>query len=450
WTAEQAQVANASLNSQLRELRAHPSAFTWAYGSDQPPTAAHLATYKSTAAGLHWQNPTVDNVATWSNPNAGMKMDGPYKWEPPVLWWDTSKNGSAFGTTGEEGTESPPPLDSLQKFVAPADLWPIGKVWDYHAGKPRSVFDNITVFTNGLNSRYGTATGVADYSVKSELQNYENTRAFFEAWNAHEYTQSFGTIFWMLNSAWPSTHWTLYDFYFKPGGGYFGAKKANEPVHVAYDYFTQDVDVVNSTLSSRAGLTATATLYNLPDLTQRYTTSVPATATANASTKALTIPAVTGLSTTYLIRLQLKDAAGALVSTNLYWYSTTPDVLGNKSNWYMTATSKSANLTGLTTLPSNSGVTKTVARTIAGTQQTVTVTLTNTGSTIAFFLRPEITAGNGGSEVVPISYTDNYVSLFPGEATTITATYQTGDLGGAPAYLRLRGVNVPTSSVAVP
>jgi exo-1,4-beta-D-glucosaminidase len=450
WTAEQTQVANASLNSQMRALRAHASAFMWAYGSDKPPLAANLTSYKNTATSLHWQNPTVDNVATWANPNAGMKMDGPYKWEPPVLWWDTTKAGSAFGTTAEEGTESPPPLDSLQKFIGPSDLWPIGSVWDYHAGKPRSVFDNITVFTNGLNGRYGTATSAADYSVKSELQNYENTRSFFEAWNAHEYTQSLGTIFWMLNSAWPSTHWTLYDFYFKPGGGFFGAKKANEPVHIAYDYFTRDVDVVNSTLTTRSGLTATATLYNLPGLTQASTTSAPVTATANSSVKALTIPAVTGLSTTYLIRLQLKDSAGAVVSNNLYWYSTSPDVLGNKSNWYMTATSKSANLTGLASLPSNAGVTKTVTRTTAGTQQTVTVTLNNTGSTIAFFLRPEVTAGNGGSEVVPISWSDNYVSLFPGEQTTLTATYQTGDLGGAAPYLRVRGVNVPTSSVAVP
>jgi exo-1,4-beta-D-glucosaminidase len=450
WNAEQTQVANASLDSQMRELRAHASAFMFAYGSDQPVSAAHLATYKQTAAALHWQNPTVDNVATWANANAGMKMDGPYKWEPPVLWWDTSQAGSAFGTTAEEGTESPPPLDSLQKFIAPSDLWPIGTVWNYHAGKPRSVFDNLTVYTNGLNSRYGTATGAADYSVKSELQNYETTRSFFEAWNAHEYTQSFGTIFWMLNSAWPSTHWTLYDFYFKPGGGYFGARKANEPVHIAYDYFTRDVDVVNSTLSTRSGLTATATLYNLPSLTVASTTSAPVTATANASVKALTVPAVTGLSTTYLIRLQLKDSTGAVVSNNLYWYSTSPDTLGNKSNWYMTAAKASANLTGLMSLPSNSGVATTVTRTTSGSQQTVTVTLRNNGSTIAFFLRPEVTAGNGGSEVVPISWSDNYVSLFPGETTTLTATYQTSDLGGAAPFLRVRGVNVPTSSVAVP
>jgi len=449
WTAEQEQVASASLNTQMRALRAHASPFMWAFGSDMPPSAAHLTMYKNIAAGLHWQNPTLDNVATWSNPDAGMKMDGPYVWEPPVLWWGNG-SGGAFGTNAEEGTESPPPLESLQKFIGPADLWPIGSVWNYHSGKAHSVFDNITAFTNGVNNRYGTTNGVEDYSRKSELQNYENTKSFFEAWSSHEYTQSFGVIFWMQNNAWPSVHWNLYDYYFKPGGGYFGARKANEPVHIAYDYLTRGVSVVNSTLGARTGLTATATVYNIPNLAQQYTTQVAVTAAANSATQLFTIPALTGLSTTYFIRLQLKDAAGALVSNNLYWYSTSPDVLGNRSTWYKTAVKSYANLTGLNSLASNPNVTATAARTAAGGQDTVTITLQNTSTTnLAFFVRPEVTAGNGGNEVLPVSYTDNYVSLWPGESTTITATYQTSDLGGQQPFLRIRGYNVPTSSIAV-
>ncbi len=451
WTTEQTQVANASLNSQMRALRAHASPFVWAFGSDQPPTAAHLATYKNTATSLHWQNPTLDNVATWSNANAGMKMDGPYKWEPPVLWWDTTQAGSAFGTTAEEGTESPPPLESLQKFIGPNDLWPIGTVWNYHAGKPKSVFDNIQVYTNGVDNRLGAASGVQDYSNKSELMNYENARAFFEAWNSHEYSQSFGTIFWMLNNAWPSVHWNLYDYYFKPGGGYFGAKKADEPVHVAYDYATRNVYAVNSTLGARSNLTATATLYNVPSLTQAYSTQVTLNVPANASTPVLTIPAVTGLSTTYFIRLQLKDSTGALVSNNLYWYSTSPDVLGNRHNWYMTAVKSYANLMGLNSLASNPDLTATVSRTVSAGQESAQITLRNASTTsVAFFVRPEVTAGNGGNEVVPVSYTDNYVSLWPGESTTVTAAYQTADLGGQAPYLRVRGYNVPTASIPVP
>jgi len=451
WSVEQEQVAKNSLDSQMRALRAHASPFVWAYGSDQPPTAAHLTTYKNTTTALHWQNPTLDNVATWANPNAGVKMDGPYKWEPPLLWWDTSRAGSAFGTTAEEGTESPPPLESLQRFLAPADQWPIGTAFNYHAGKPRSVFDNITVFTSALNARYGSASGAADYSKKSEVMNYENTRAFFEAWNAHEYSQSFGTIFWMQNSSWPSVHWTLYDYYFKPGGGYFGSKKANEPIHIAYDYFSRNVYVVNSTLAARTGLTATATLINIPDLSVKSTTSAPLTAAANASSLALTVPATAGLSTTYFIRLQLRDSGGALVSNNLYWYSTTPDSFANKSNWYMTATKGSANFTGLNSLASNPNLGVTTSRTTTGANQTVTMTLTNTNVTnVAFFVRPEVTAGNNGREVVPVDYSDNYVSLWPGESTTITATYATTDLGGAAPWLRVRGYNVPTTNVALP
>ena len=451
WTPEQEQVAHASLDSQLRNLRAHASPFLWAFGSDCPVSATHLAQYKAIATNLHWQDPTLDSVATWCNSNAGMKMDGPYMWEPPVLWWDTSRAGSAFGTNAEEGTESPPPLESLQKFIGPNDLWPIGSVWNYHAGKAHSVFDNIKQFTSGVDGRYGTTTGADDYSRKSELQNYETARSFFEAWNSHEYTQSFGVIFWMLNNAWPSVHWNLYDYYSKPGGGYFGTKKANEPVHIAYDYFTRNVYVVNSTLSARSNLSATATLYNVPDLAQKYTTQVSVNAPANASTQILTIPAVTGLSTTYFIRLQLRDAAGALVSNNVYWSSTTPDVLSGHATWYRTVVKSYADFTGLNSLASNPNLAATVSRSVAAGRETVTIALHNASTTnIAFFVRPEVTAGNGGNEVLPIDYSDNYISLWPGESTTITATYQTSDLGGQSPFLRVRGYNVPTSSIPVP
>jgi len=450
FNAEQTAVANASLESQMRALRHHASPFVWNYGSDQLPVASVLASYKAITNRLHWQNPTLDNVATWANPDAGVKMDGPYKWAPPILWWNGTSSGSAFGTNAEEGTEAPPPAESIRKFLAPADQWPIGTAFNYHAGKPRSVFDNISVYTNGLNRRYGTATGLDDYSRKSELQNYENTRAFFEAWNANEYTKSFGVIFWMQNNSWPGIHWNLYDYFFKPGGGYFGTRKANEPLHISYDYVGKNIYVVNSTLTDRPGLTATVSLHNIPDLSQVYTTTVPVSAGANASTRALTLPAVSGLSTTYFIRLQLREGS-TLVSNNLYWYSTTGDVLANKSNWYSTTTKTFANLTGLNSLPLNNSVNTSVARSVAGGQETVTITLTNTSATnIAFFARPEVTAGNNGNEVLPVNYSDNYVSLWPGESTTITAVYQSSDLAGQAPHLRVRGYNLPTTNITIP
>jgi len=454
WSVEEHNVAMASADSQLRNLRAHASVLLWAYGSDMPPTAANLADYKAIAANLHWQNPTLDNVATWANANAGMKMDGPYVWEPPILMWDTTRAGSAFGTTGEEGFETVPPEESLRKFLAPADLWPIGAAFNYHSGGPGTPFDNVTAFTKGIDNRYGANTNITDYARKAELLNYESERAFFEAWNANKYTgpdATFGTIFWMQSNVWPGVHWNMYDYYFKPGGGFYGTKKANEPVHVSYNYFNKAVQVENSSLIANNSLTVSATVYNIPTLAQMYTNSVVINATANATTSAFTIPAITGLTTTYFIRLQVRNSGGQLISNNLYWYSTSPDTLGNKSNWYSTSVSNYANLTGLNSLAPNSSVSASASRTIASGQETVTITLMNTSATnIAFFTRAEVTAGNNGLEVLPITYTDNYISLFPGESITITSRYATADLGGQSPYLRIRGYNVPQFSIPIP
>jgi len=452
WSAEEQTVAYNSLDSQMRNLRAHASSMVWVYGSDEIPTAAHLTQYKTITTNLHWQNPTLDNVATYSNANAGVKMDGPYVWEPPVLWWDTSQLGSAFGTTAEEGFESPPPLESLNKFLAPADQWPQGTAFNYHAGL--SPFNNITPFTSALNSRYGTASSAADYSKKSELLSYESTRAFFEAWSGNEFSKSFGAIFWMQNNAWPSTHWSLYDYYFKPAGGYFGTKKSTEPLHILYDYFGKNVKVVNSTLAAANNLTASVTVYNIPDLTVKYTNQVTMNFPANASTQAFTIPSISGLTTTYFIRLQLKNASNQVLSNNLYWYSTTVDTLGSpngNTSWYMTPVNTYANLSGLNSLASNGSVTASATKTSSGGTDTVTITLNNTSAAnIAFFTRAEVTAGSNGLEVLPVTYTDNYVTLWPGESIVITAKYATADLGGQAAYLRVRGYNVPASNIPIP
>jgi exo-1,4-beta-D-glucosaminidase len=453
WTAEELTVGYASLNSAMRALRAHASPMVWLYGSDMRPAPTVLAQYKVIATNLHWQNPTNDNVAIWDDPNCGYKMDGPYMWEPPILVWDTvtPRLGSAFGTNAEEGYENPPPEESLRKFIAPVDLWPISAAWNYHSGGPGTVFDNLTAFTNGVNNRYGTTSSVTDYSRKSELQNYESERAFFEAWNANKYTKSFGVIYWMQSNNWPSMHWSLYDYYFKPGGGYFGTKKANEPVHISYDYYSKKVMVENSTLTTNSNMTASVTVYNIPDLTVKYTNSVVLSAPANAAATAFTIPSISGLTTTYFIRLQLKNSSNQLVSNNLYWYSTTADALGRKSNWYMTSVSTYANLTGLNSLAANNNLTASASKTSDGNNDTVTITLTNTNATnVAFFVRAEVTAGNEGLEVLPVTYTDNYVTLWPGESITITAKYATADLGGQSPYLRVRGYNVPTVNIAVP
>jgi exo-1,4-beta-D-glucosaminidase len=237
----------------------------------------------------------------------------------------------------------------------------------------------------------------------------------------------------------------------KPGGGYFGAKKALEPVHVIWDYDTNQVKVFNSTLVAYQDMTVSAGVYNIPDLTQKYTYQATLDVPANRATQAFTIPAITGLSTTYFIRLELKDSANRPVSSNLYWYSTTKDELGGEADWYMTPVSAYADLSGLNGLVVNRDLNASASAARTNDQETVNFTVRNPSSAaLAFFVRLEVTRGQDGEEALPVTYNDNYITLWPGESITIVAQYATADLGGQPAYVRVRGYNVPAFSILIP
>lgn len=437
WNSEDYDVAYASLDSQIRNLRNHPSVFVWLNGSDFPPPSHVLNKYITILESLNWPNPHISNAT--SNGSTGVKMEGPYEWVPPYYWYNDIRRGGAFGYATEISPgPTVPPLESLRKMIPESHLWPIDSYWDYHAGL--SPFNNIDIFKNALNGRYGISGSGAEFCTKSQLAAYEGIRAMFEAYRAHKYTST-GVIQWMLNNSWPSIIWHLYDYYLKPGGGYFGAKKACQPLHVLYDYDTKDVVVVNATLKSFNNTKVSAKVYNI-DLTQKYSREVIKDIEANSSVIAFMIPAISGLSTTYFIRLTLKNLFNTLVSSNLYWYSTDPDVCNyGGSTWHYTPTNSYAVLTGLNNLPATD-VDVSGTAVINNRDETASITVNNSSGNLAFFIRVEITKGPGGEEVLPVLYEDNYFTLWPGEKRTITATYQTVNLEGQRAYVKISGYNV--------
>ena len=96
-----------------------------------------------------------------------------------------------------------------------------------------------------------------------------------------------------------------------------------------------------------------------------------------------------------------------------------------------------ADLRALQTLPpADVGVTAATATAgtsaAAGTDDVTTVTITNTSTTptVAFFLRADVRRGTaagtalpGDNEVLPITWSSNDITLWPGESETLTATY---------------------------
>jgi exo-1,4-beta-D-glucosaminidase len=451
WKAEQHKIAGDSLRSQIRILRNHPSVFVWLYGSDNPPPADVEKMYLGILKELDWPNPSVSSAAdtpTTVSGKSGVKMTGPYEYVPPVYWLTDTKAGGAYGYNTETSPgPAIPPRESIERFIPKDHLWPIDAVWNYHAGGER--FTTVNVFNDGLTRRYGPATSLDDYERKSQAMTYDGQRAMFEAYGRNKY-EATGVIQWMLNNAWPSLIWHLYDYYMVPAGGYYGTKKATEPVHVQYSYDDNSVAVVNGTYEALKGAKVSAKLYNI-DAKEKGAKEATLDLAADSSTKVFDLPKVADLTKTYFLRLDLHDADGKLLSDNFYWLSTKADTLDwkHKKDTVYTPQAEFGDLTGLNSLPPARLVVDKQSLGKSGGTNWMTLTIENKGEGVAFMVHPRITQGKCGQDVTPIFWSDNYFSLLPGEKRSLRAHYDDAALAGAEPVLEVEGYNIVPGSVPV-
>jgi exo-1,4-beta-D-glucosaminidase len=455
WKPQDFEIAQQSLRDQIYRLRSHPSMVMWLNGSDNPPPPDVEQMYLDIEKQLLWPNPVVSSATgkpTTVTGNSGVKMSGPYEYIAPGYWeQDTPAGqpnrklcnpggcGGAYGFNTETSMgPAVPPLESIRAMVGKDHLWPIDDVWNYHAGGGE--FKTIKVFSDALANRYGKSDNVEDFAAKSQLQTYEGVRAMYEAYSRNKY-QSTGVIQWMLNNAWPSMIWHLYDYYLRPAGGYFGAKRAMEALHPIYGYDDHSIWVVSSQYEDVKGLKLTTKIYNM-DMTEKFSHEDSLDAPADSTAKVFALPAVDGLSPVYFVVLRLTDSAGKLVGSNFYWLSTKPETLDwAKSNWWMTPTDSFADYTALTQLPKvKLKVTSSTER--KGEDSATRVTIENPSKSLAFFVRLKMDKGAKGEEILPVVWGDNYISLLPGEKREVTAAYRTSDLGAAKAIVEVTGWNV--------
>jgi len=460
WKDEDFEIARSSLRDQMYRLRSHPSLVMWMNGSDNPPPPDVEEMYLKIESDLLWPNPIVSSATAKPSTvtgESGVKMSGPYEYVAPSYWTadpylQTNENlcnpggcGGAYGFNTETSMgPAVPPIESVERMVPKDHLWtvngPVDEYWNFHAGG--GSFKTMQVFTDALNARYGKANSAENFTYKSQLMTYEGVRAMYEAYSRNKYTST-GVIQWMLNNGWPSMIWHLYDYYLRPGGGYFGAKKAMQALDPVYGYDDHSVWLVSSQYVDAKGLKLAARVFNL-DGTQKFSKELAVDAAADSTAKVFELPQIEGLSPAYFLDLRVTDGSGKLVGSNFYWLSTKPETLDwAKSNWYTTPTASYADYTSLAQLPEvKLKVSSRSERNGKNEDEVTRVIVENPSKTLAFFVRLKLDKGKGGEEILPVVWQDNYISLLPGEKREITATYRASGLGAAQPEAEVSGWNV--------
>jgi exo-1,4-beta-D-glucosaminidase len=456
WSEEDHLVAPESLRSQILMLRPHASSFIWANGSDGLPPVPVRDEYHRILSELHWQNTTVDTVSSFAKDDKGERiwdgilMEGPYSWRPPAYWF-SGKYPTTRGSSAEQGdNEHIPTLESLRKFIPVDKLWPINDTWFFHAGSIQNS-NELKNIQQAVNRRYGPSSSVEEFVRKAQLAHYENTRAQFEDFAAGGWANHKMTMYWMLNSHWPSFYGNIIDYYLSPGGTYYGAKKGLQPLSVVFDaYATGDrrqakIIVVNQTSGRVKALHVR--VYDLSGKVIDDRSIEGVQLPFNSSSQVLTLPRYPQASPVFFVRCQLFDEAGRVAVDNTYWQSQTDDDLGDRKNddsFHLKQVSW-ADMTALNTL-SPVQLEVSAEQTVHYSERVSIIRLHNPTSHIAFFERASICTARDGDEILPVQYDDNYVTVFPGETVEIHGSVSKD---AAPQWVKLEGFNTPATSVKI-
>ncbi|WP_030377131.1 MULTISPECIES: discoidin domain-containing protein [unclassified Streptomyces] len=416
---------NAIARDTVLRYRIHPSVVVWCGANEGNPPAAidkgMREAVERQVPGVLYQNNSAGGIVTGG---------GPYGFVDPERYFDPSTYASKdFGFHTEIGMPVVSTAASVRNMTGDEPEWPIRGAWFYHDWSEHGN-QGAPNYKAGIEARLGESAGLDDFARKAQFVNYENTRAMFEAWNAHLWDNASGLMLWMSHPAWHSTVWQTYDYDFDVNGTYFGARSGCEPLHVQADPVKWQVLAVNHTAADLDGATVTARLYDLSgkELGGRRTARVDVPRADTA--KAFTADWTDDLPDLHLLRLTLEDARGREVSRNTYWrYREAASLKAlNKA--------KQARLTGAVTKVSRSG-----------DRHELTATLHNRGSAVAAMVRLSLLTGAHGHRVLPTLYSDNYLWLLPGESRTVHLSWPSTAASGRHPVLTAEPYNGPAATL---
>lgn len=366
----------------VRRFRNHPSIAVWCPRNEG---FAPKQLEESISVMMAKEDPTRHYHGQSRFLNMGTSGPWGYFKDPSKYY---TENAKGFNT--EMGSYAIPTANTIRKFIAPEDQWPINDVWAYH--DLHHTTQNFGDFINAVD-RYGKAESMEDFSRKSQFVTYDAWRNMLEAWNSKMWNNTTGLILWMSHPAWPSMIWQTYTYDYETPGSYFGAKKACEPIHIQMNLPENDVMIINTTLNDYKSVTAGLRFIDLQGK-ELYKKNIKLDAKANSATKCFVPEKGNNLPQLYLARLELKDAKGKVLSVNDYWMTN-----GDKKSYE-----------AINTLPSTTVIIKTIS-----SKGKTWVEVSNPSKTLAVAVKLNVVDKNSKEILLPAYFSDGYINLLGGE-----------------------------------
>jgi hypothetical protein len=412
----------ANVREKILRFRNHPSIAVWCARNEGFPPKEIDAELRKLMAELE---PTRRYQPS-STDGAGVRSHGPYFWRTPREYYRVTDD---FFKT-ETGSVSVPTLESIHGMMPQKDWETITDDWAEHdMAKGAQRGDQ---YPGVLAARYGKIANLADFVRKAQLMNYEAFRAMYEGRNAQMFHPTTAVITWMSHPAQPSFVWQLYHYDLEPNSSLFAVRSAGEMVHIQFNEADGELQVINNLPQPLTDAVARVSIYLLDGtLASQYDTKVTAEPSSVTNLGEVKFPP--RISSTHFLKLELRDAKGELISSNFYWRGEPgyPDLL-----------------TDLNELPKVTLEAK-VERSISGGKQMVTVTLHNPTNSVALMAHLQL-RDSSGERVLPVYYSDNYVSLVPNESISITIEAAQQDSMDKGATVVVDGWNVSVAPGSAP
>ena len=404
----------------VKRFRNHPSIVLWCgrnEGVPQPVLNEGLIRTFAELDGTRYYSPSSNRV--------NLRDSGPYMYKDPQFYYGNNK-----GFSVELGISSMSTLESFRASVAGPDQWPVSDAWAYHDWHQGGNGATEPLMER-LEEQFGAATGLEDFERKVQMFNYVDHRAIFEGFNQHLWAPNSGRMLWMTQPAWPSNMWQILSSDYDTQASFYAVQKSCEARHVQMDLTDGQIAVVNTTREPLSGARVRARVFGLDSqLLETHEGKVDVAANGMATPLALSLGALTAGGRVVLIKLELMDAGGKVISDNVYWWAAKDEAYRAMNGMPKVKLEGSARSRR------------------DGEETVVTLDLANPGKTAVLAVKLTLQGAKTGERILPAYLSENYVSLLPGERRTIAARYPATASAGA-VKVGLRGWNVVESTVPV-